>query len=763
MDADIPAPPSEAGKATNGTHREPLKKHGLSAEALESLPFSPPGAVQTIDTLLEITPERDRDMVLKAYRLAEQFHEGQKRSSGEPYLTHPLAVAHLIADLNIDGASIAAGLLHDILEDTPLSLRDLHRDFPNDVCKIVEGVTKITRIKFATKSQAQTENLRKLFLAMAHDIRVVLVKFCDRLHNMRTLKYLPEEKRKAIAQETLDIFAPLAGRLGITKFKTEFEDSSMRWLYPDDYRALTGSIAMKRGEREAAIRSTITFLQKRFASLYPGTEVIGRSKHFYSIWRKMKDQGVSLDEIYDLNAVRILCEKKEQCYAILGEIHGLWRPIPGRLKDYIAVPKKNGYQSLHTTVIGLKGEVTEVQIRTRDMNRHAELGIAAHWLYKEDGTRREVSHERVRQSVTWVRELIDSLLDENEPGTFMEGLKSGMIDDVVLCFSPKGDVYELPAGSTPIDFAFHVHTDVGFHCTGAKVNSRMVNLRTEIKNGDRVEIQTSPSGHPSRDWLQFIKTPKAKSKIRSWLKSREMTIWVDSGRTQFQKLIEDHEVTINKAELDSALGKLATEMRFSSLDDLLAEIGFGGVSGMAMFTRLFPEAVEKKKQKQAPRRVKKSSAPQIRVVGMEGGDMQLRLASCCHPVPGEAIAAFVTRGRGVTVHRLSCVTLVRLSKSEGDKARVIPAFWEGDASNLRAVPIFIECVDRGGLLNDVTAVLRTHNLFIDRTETRSNLETGTAYMKLNVKVSNVSQLEGVFALLQAIPGVRSVERSSRSV
>ncbi len=733
----------------------------LSGEPVPGKPIR----TQTIDTLLEVVAPRDRDMILKAYRLAEQFHAGQVRSSGEPYLTHPLAVAHLIAELNLDGASVAAGLLHDILEDTPLSLRDLQKEFPPDVCKIVEGVTKITRIKFATKTDAQTENLRKLFLAMAHDIRVVIVKFCDRLHNMRTLKYLPEEKRIAIARETLDIFAPLAGRFGINKLKAEFEDSAMRWLWPDDYRALTGQIAMKRVEREARIAETIAFLKARFASQYPTADIFGRSKHFFSIWNKMKEQGLSFDEIYDLNAVRILCDQNNDCYQVLGDIHSIWRPIPGRFKDYIAVPKKNGYQSLHTTVIGLHGEVTEVQIRTREMNRHAELGIAAHWLYKEaDGPRREQSVERVRESVTWVRELIESLADENEPGTFIEGLKSGIIDDVVLCFTPKGDVYELPAGSTPIDFAYHIHTDVGSHCIGARINNRMVNLRTEIRNGDKVEIQTSPSGHPSRDWLEFIKTPRAKSKIKHWLKSRELALWVENGRKQLERQIDEHELVVTKADLDAALKRVATELRFSGMEDLLAEIGFGGVSASAMFTRMFPEAVGRRRQKAAPVRLRKLGAATVRVVGMEETDIQPRLAACCHPVPGEAIVAFVTRGRGVTVHRQSCPTLER-TKAGGDEeaSRLIPAYWDGEPGDLRTVPIFIECDDRNGLLNDVTAIIRTYNVFIDACQTRSNHETGVAYMRLTLKVSGAGQLEQVCEKLLEVPGVKSVERSSRPV
>lgn len=768
-----PAPPGEdSGSVAEFTPNAYAREVSLSAatpltaqRVLASEPApGQPVRTQTIDTLLEAVAPRDREMVLKAYRLAEQFHAGQVRSSGEPYLTHPLAVAHLIAELNLDGASVAAGLLHDILEDTPLGVRDLQREFPPDVCKIVEGVTKITRIKFATKTDAQTENLRKLFLAMAHDIRVVIVKFCDRLHNMRTLKYLPEERRIAIARETLDIFAPLAGRFGINKLKAEFEDSAMRWLWPEEYRALTGQIAMKRVEREARIAETIAFLKARFATQFPTAEIFGRSKHFFSIWNKMKEQGLSFDEIYDLNAVRILCDQKNDCYQVLGDIHSIWRPIPGRFKDYIAVPKKNGYQSLHTTVIGLHGEVTEVQIRTREMNRHAELGIAAHWLYKEaDGPRREQAVERVRASVSWVRELIDNLADENEPGTFIEGLKSGIIDDVVLCFTPKGDVYELPVGSTPIDFAYHIHTDVGSHCVGARINNRMVNLRTEIKNGDKVEIQTSPSGHPSHDWVRFVKTPRARSKIKHWFKSRELALWVGNGRKQLERQIEEHEIVVTRAELDSALERVARELRFTSMDDLLAEIGFGGVNASAMFTRMFPEAVGRRKQKAAPARVKKVGAAAVRVVGMEETDIHPRLAACCHPVPGEAVVAFVTRGRGVTVHRQSCPTLDRMKSSGDEASRLIPAYWDGEPGDLRTVPIFLECDDRNGLLNDITAIIRTCDVFIGECRTRSNNESGVAYMRLMLKVTGAGQLEQVCEKLLEVQGVRSVERSSRPV
>ncbi|MDX2175739.1 MAG: bifunctional (p)ppGpp synthetase/guanosine-3',5'-bis(diphosphate) 3'-pyrophosphohydrolase [Candidatus Sumerlaeia bacterium] len=732
---------------------------------------SPPQAeaLQTVETLLALTPEADRAMVRRAHEVAAHAHRHQKRSTGEPYITHPLAVAHLVGDLNLDGASIAAALLHDVLEDTEVTSRQLGDEFPHDVVRIVDGVTKISRIKFETRTEAQSENLRKLFLAMAQDIRVVLVKLCDRLHNMRTLKALGPEKRIEISRETLDIFAPLAGRLGITRIKRELEDSAMRWISPDEYRSLKSKVQLKAREREALVNAAINGLKARLEPKFPGVVIYGRSKHFYSIHKKMATQGLSFDEIYDLNAIRIVCMEKEQCYRILGEIHDLFRPLPGRLKDYISNPKNNGYQSLHTTVIGAEGEVTEVQIRTLEMHRHAEYGIAAHWMYKEQAKKEDrapagtTNAEQFRNTLNYVRELVNSIIEEGEEGTsFLENVKGSLIEDVVYCFTPKGDCYELPVGATPIDFAFMVHTDLGFRCVGAKINKRMVNLRTELKNGDVVDIITSSSGHPSRDWLQFVKTPRARNKVQRWLKSKERAVWIESGAKEVWGLVKEHNLTVTTREFDAALGKLAKEMRYPAGDDLLVDIGFKQLSAQAIFARLFPKHVEK--QVKRHKGARKGKANTVVIEGMEDSEIPYRLASCCHPIPGEKIVAFVTRGRGISIHRESCSTLERNQGEADETARVLSASWSGDIDNdVRVVPLMIEAGDRSGLLNAVTGVFAKHQVYIDNCNTRTNQETKTAYLRLGVQVHNLDQLQAVLDDLMALPEVRSVERTARAL
>lgn len=720
--------------------------------------------LQTIGTLLERVAPEDHALVERAWAMAKGLHSSQVRSSGEPYISHPLAVAHLVADIKLDAYSIAAAILHDVLEDTDVTRADLLEQFPADMVRIIEGVTKIGRIHFSSKNDAQTENYRKLFLAMAADTRVVMVKLCDRLHNMRTLKHLPEDRRIRISRETLELFAPLAGRLGLSAFKVEFEDSAMRWLYPEDYKELTGLFSTKRAEREERVNHRVQILYERLRPRCPTIEIYGRSKHFYSIWKKMKLLGLSFDEIYDLSAVRIICEKTEECYAIMGEVHSLWRPVPGKIKDYIAVPKKNGYRSLHTTVINSDGETTEVQIRTRDMHNEAEYGIAAHWMYKETGRRERITRiEQSKRDLTQIREIIESLMEEREPGAFLDALKKEIIDDVVIVFSPKGDVYELPKESTPIDFAFLVHTEVGLHCTGAKVNRRMANLRSVLQNGDTVEIVTSPHGHPSRDWEKFARTSKARTKIKQYFKSQNFQLYVTQGQDEIRRVMDEHDITAKKVDLDSGLEKVAKEMRFEGGEDLLAEIGYGATSASAVLSRLYPDSFQKQLRRAGPRKPKKKDQSPVSIPGMEGDLSQVRFASCCHPVYGERIVAFVTRGRGITLHRSNCPTIQRHQETAGDGGRYIPADWNVDGDSFRLVPIRIEAEDRANLLHDITSAVSRHDLYIETVNNRANQETGMTWLRLTIKVDNAAKLERLLVDLRSVKGVLSAERSSRSV
>jgi GTP pyrophosphokinase len=722
-----------------------------------------PAMLPEMAEVLERTAPEGQELVRRAFETARRLHEGQARDDGSPYITHPVAVAALLTDLRLDHFTVAAGLLHDTLEDCGISLRDLEKEFPHDVVRIVDGVTKINKINFTSKTEAQRENLRKLFLAMAQDVRVVLVKLCDRLHNIRTLKSLPPERQIPIARETLEIFAQIAGRLGMYRVKVEFEDTAFRVLNPDAYRAIQNEISQKRGEREKLIGETVRVLKERLEPMFPGIEVYGRYKHFYSIWKKMHTDGLHFDEIYDLNAVRVVCERTEQCYGILGVIHSFWRPIPGRIKDMIATPKANGYQSLHTTVMGINGDVTEVQIRTREMHERAEYGVAAHWRYKEaQQPEHRAPGGEMRQDLTWVRELIEGLAAEKEAGTALEHLKKDIIDDCVLCFTPRGDVIELPVGATAVDFAYMVHTEVGNHCVGAKINKRLANLRTKLQNGDVVEVLTRPDGHPSRDWLKFVVTSRARNKVRSWLKSREAAIWVESGRKEVERWLSQHHVEIPKGQWEAGLERVAKELTFLSLDDLLAEIGFGGVHVSSIMTRLYPEHVTRQVRKVGSK-PRKGQPVRAVVEGFEEGGTELRIAACCHPVPGEDIVGFVTRGRGITVHRRSCPTISRIGHNAAEGQRVLRAWWEGDIDSFRNVPVRIETEDRTGMLNEITREFSRLSVFIEQCTTKSYRGSSTAVINIICNIAEVSQLDTLMATLREIPGVLSVERTSRAV
>ncbi|MCC5877528.1 MAG: bifunctional (p)ppGpp synthetase/guanosine-3',5'-bis(diphosphate) 3'-pyrophosphohydrolase [Candidatus Sumerlaeia bacterium] len=716
--------------------------------------------ISSIEQLLELTQPENRDVVRRAYELADRLHAGQVRSSGEPYIRHPLMVACYLTDLNMDAPTIAAGLLHDVLEDTELTREELEEQFPEPIPSIVQGVTKISRINFQTTREAQVENLRLMFLAMAKDVRVVIVKLCDRLHNMKTLKYLSEEKQVKISQETLDIYAPLANRLGMSLLKSELEDLAMRWLLPDAYRSLAEKIALKRDARRRFVHESVQFLWNHLQREASGRvlSITGRPKHFYSIYKKMKAQGLTFDQIYDLNAMRILCESTSECYEIMGLIHHIWPPLPGRFKDYIGVPKKNMYQSLHTTVMGFKGVVTEIQIRTRNMHQIAEYGIAAHWKYKE-----QRDNIKLDERLVWLRQLTEWISDENESSGLLDALKKDVFADHVLCFTPKGDVYELPAKATPIDFAFSIHTEIGYRCVGAKVNSRMVNLRTKLQNGDVVEILTSQTGHPSRDWLEYARTGRARQKIKHYLKGKNLDELVDNGRKELNRVLQDRGIEVSNAELDDQLKNLLSAYKMNTVEDLLVEIGFGSISASASIARMNPEWARRSRKppkKRRPAPTKASSQP-IHIGGIQAANV--RIANCCKPIPGDPIVGFITRGRGVTVHSESCPNVLRARERPQDYERILEADWNPDAHHEtnHAVTLRVDAEDRNGLLNEVTGIISDHHIFIEKCNTSSDRRRGTATLTFELMVRDVDQIARALGALRSIPGLISAERKRR--
>ena len=717
------------------------------------------GNENTIERLLARVPPDGRELVQKAYDLAARLHAGQFRKTGEPYIIHPLAVATLLADLNIDAPSVAAGLLHDVLEDTDITREELAEMFPAPIPELVQGVTKISKINFHTKREAQVENLRMMIIAMAKDIRVMIIKLCDRLHNMKTLKAMEPEKRIRISEETLDIYAPLANRLGMSQMKSEMEDLAMRWLFPDAYQHLTQQIALKRRERERLVAESIEFLRDHLLKQHPNLIITGRPKHFFSIFKKMRDQDLTFEQIHDLNAMRIICSTESQCYEILGIVHSLWRPLPGRIKDYIGNPKKNMYQSLHTTVIGLHGQVTEIQIRTEEMHRIAEHGIAAHWKYKE-----QQDKFRWEEKLSWLRQLTEWITDVREPEGLLEALKKDVFADRVICFTPNSDPVELPLKATPIDFAYAIHTKVGEHYVGAKINGRMVNMSTELANGDIVEIVTSSNGHPSRDWLTFAVTGRAQQKIKHWLKTQNLAEYSEKGYKSLTKLLDERHIPFTLAELDQELEKLAPAYHMPTKIDLLVEIGFGAINAQAALARMKVEWARRPEP-----RAKKLENPEnqsglhrgpVLIEGMD--DPEIRLAGCCSPLRGDDIIAYVTRGRGITIHRLDCRNIARARHDAEEVQRLHNAQWNESGDTAQFAGIRVECLDREGLLNDITGVVRKHNIFITASQTVSDEDKGTASLFFEMKIKSAEQLGGMLQEMRTVKGVIHAERRKRS-
>jgi len=698
-------------------------------------------------------PSVNVGLIERAHQVAATAHEGQLRASGEPYITHPVAVAYELATLQMDAESLAAALLHDVPEDTGLTIADLEKRFGREVGRLVDGVTKLSRFGSArSMEEQQAENIRKMFMAMAEDVRVVIIKLADRLHNMRTLSFLPVDKQARIAAQTMEIYAPLAHRLGIWQWKWELEDLSFKYTEPEQYRILVEMLADRRKERESFINKSISILRKELTKVGIQAEISGRPKHLYSIHKKMERKGAEFSEIYDLHAVRLIVEELKDTYAALGVVHSLWRPIPGQFDDYIAMPKANLYQSLHTAVIGIDAKPLEVQIRTRQMHEVAEAGIAAHWRYKE-GSRGD---RRYDEKLAWVRQLIEWQREVVDATEFVEGLKLDIFQDQVFVFTPKGDVKDLPSGATPLDFAYRIHTDVGHRTIGSKVNNRLVPLDYRLRNGDIVEIITTKAAHgPSRDWLSIVRTNQAREKIRAWFKHQQRDENVAQGKELLDRELRRlaHE-TLSSVNADR-LATLAAQAHYKELDDFYAAIGYGAVSPASVVGKLeihddaalaLPEV--------APPAVSVPSSTGIRVKGV--GDLLVRFANCCSPIPGDPITGYVTRGKGVTVHRATCPSVL----SERDIERLIDVDWQ--AADLQTYPITVRiaALDRPGLLSEITNVVAEDKVNIVAASIGTHPD-GTAAITATLKVTSLQQLSKVLQRIERVRDVTSVTREAR--
>jgi GTP pyrophosphokinase len=709
-----------------------------------------------IDEIPKYQPGVDLEVLERAYRFSERSHQGQQRASGEPYVSHPLQVASLLVGFKMDVTTVTAGLLHDVLEDTTTTKADLEAEFGKEIAELVDGVTKIGKLAFSSREERQAENFRKMLVAMARDLRVLMIKLADRLHNMRTLDYLAPDKARKIAQETLDIYAPLAHRLGMAKVKAELEDLALRAMSPDAYVDLQKRVAKRRLEREADINHVIAIIERKLSEVGIESQIRGRPKHFYSIFKKMHDQGREFDEIYDLTAVRAITGSVRDCYGALGVIHSLWKPVPGRFKDFIAMPKVNMYQSLHTTVIGPKGDPIEIQIRTWEMHRIAEEGIAAHWLYKEKKSGKD-KKDKLDESLLWLRQLLETQQDTKDPREFLDSVRVDLFPDEVYVFTPKGDVKALPEGATPIDFAFGVHTKVGEHCVGAKVNGKLVPLRYTLRQGDIVEIVTSPNQHPSRDWLKFVKSTRARAKINQWLKVEERTRSIQLGRELFER--EAKKYRLNPAALLAGEDMLraTSDLGYPTPDDVLAAIGYGKASVHQLLNKIAPGAtLDTVERPKAAAGTRPKAEQGVRIRGVD--DLLVRFAKCCNPLPGDQIVGFITRGRGLTVHARDCLTVV---KSVLDRERLVNVEWDVDepadeAKRPVRIAVYIGR-DRPGLLSEITGAISSRNGNI----TKAEVEVTDDRRGINnfvVEVSDLRQLQEIMSSIREVPDVINVER-----
>lgn len=699
-----------------------------------------------VDEILKYNPQEDLSMLEKAYVFSAQAHKGQTRLSGEPYLVHPLEVAYTLTKMNLDISSVVSGLLHDTIEDSYVSKSEIEENFGTEVAELVDGVTKIGQIPLKTSEDSKVETFRKMLLAMSKDIRVILIKLADRYHNMKTLNFLNSNRQIDIARETMDIYAPLAHRLGIEWLKGELEDEAFKYLLPLEYKNVVSKITKKRKERDTYIEEVIELLKGKFQQFKLDAEIFGRAKKLYSIYRKTILEKLELDDIYDLTAFRVIVNNVKDCYLALGLIHSFFKPIPGKFNDYIALPKPNMYQSLHTKVVGPYGEKIEIQIRTHEMHKIAEEGIAAHWKYKEGS----VFDPKEDKIFGWLRRLIESQQELKDNKEFMEIFKIDLFPDEIYVFTPRGDVKELSKGSTPVDFAYAIHSQLGHTCVGAKVNGRLVPLKYELKSGDTVDIQTNQAHKPSKDWLNFVKTSRAKTKIRQWIKAEQRERSIELGKSLIDKELSKYDLSLTKMLKTGELLGLAKEFSFETVDDLFAGVGYGLYSPMQVLGKIIPEVEKPGKLQQIISNIKTGKDNAIRVQGVDG--MVVRFAKCCNPIPGDIIFGFITRGRGLTIHAADCPNIHTY-----DEQRKIDVTWEPNKNYTYPVKLKIIGDDRKGLLSDISSTMASNKVNIVGAHAMTNQDK-TASGIYEVEVGNMSKLQKVIKSIQKIKGVKSVER-----
>ena len=759
----------------NTTKLEEIKKVEASVKKMDD--FTDPEKLhqELLAGIRKYHPSADLSMIEKAYQVAAEAHKDQKRKSGEPYIIHPLCVGIILADLEMDKETIAAGLLHDVVEDTVMTYDEIKDEFGEEVAQLVDGVTKLGQLSYsADKVEVQAENLRKMFLAMAKDIRVIIIKLADRLHNMRTLKYMRPEKQKEKARETMDIYAPIAQRLGISKIKVELDDLSLKYLQPDVYYDLVEKIALRKAEREKFVQGIVDEVKRHIDEAGIKAQVDGRVKHFFSIYKKMVNQDKTLDQIYDLFAVRIIVDTVKDCYAALGVIHEMYTPIPGRFKDYIAMPKPNMYQSLHTTLIGPNGTPFEIQIRTFEMHRTAEYGIAAHWKYKEQSDGKKSSGNQEEAKMTWLRQILEWQRDMSDNREFMNLLKSDLdlFAENVYCFTPAGDVKNLPAGSTPIDFAYSVHSAVGNKMVGARVNGKLVNIDYKIQNGDRIEILTSQNSKgPSRDWLSIVKSTQAKNKINQWFKKEFKEENIVRGKEMLAAYCKAKGFVLSDLMKLKYMQIVQEKYGFKDWDSILAALGHGGLKEGQIVNRLAEEYSKDHRKELTDEsvleKVAEAAKNKVHITRSKSGivvkgidDMAVRFSRCCNPVPGDEIVGFITRGRGMSIHRTDCVNIIHLSEAE--RARLIPAEWEkpeeGTDTGSYLAEIKMYANDRQGLLMDMSKVFTEMNIDVKSMNVRTSKQ-GTATIEAGFIVRGREELGKVIGKLRQIVGVLDIERA----
>ncbi len=707
-----------------------------------------------LERVTSYNPNADTDLLKKAYVFSAKVHSGQLRLSGEPYLIHPLEVAGILTQLKLDAASVSTGLLHDTVEDTLATLKEIRETFGEEIAQLVDGVTKISQISLRSSEEGQAENFRKMILAMVKDIRVILIKLADRLHNMRTLNYHSPEKKMEIAQETLDIYAPLAHRLGIDWIKSELEDLAFQFLHPDIYEDIQRKIAKKEKERARYIDEVKRILMKKLYENRIEGEVAGRTKQTYSIYFKMIDQNIDFDQVYDITAFRVIVNTIKECYDVLGIIHSLWKPIPGKFKDYIGLPKENMYQSLHTSVIGPYGERIEIQIRTHEMHKIAEEGIAAHWKYKEGRITEEADDKRF----TWLRQLLEWQRDLTDNAEFLETVKVDLFPHEVYIFTPKGEVKQFPRGATPVDFAYGIHSDVGNHCVGAKVNGKIVPLKYEFRSGDTVEIMTSPGQKPSKDWLKFVKTSRAKTKIRQWFKTEEMEKSITLGKDILEKELRKYNLQQAKLIKSGDLARVASDFSFHDVDDLIAAVGYGKLTANQIIGKILPPEKLEQKEEQEEGRLKRliqkvtRSGPKDALLIKGVDNVVVRYAGCCNPLPGDKVVGFITRGRGVTIHTSDCKNVM-----DDDPHRKVEVEWDSAKEYIYPVRIRIYSDDKKGMLAEISNSITSNgaNITNARVETTDEKK---AIGTFEVEIRDLNHLKKVIKGIEKIKGVRRVER-----